>query len=174
MKRQFTHKGFLVKYRYSAPTKAYRVSSMFTGVEQTKFDYKRFKIKAWVKRKIDPANPRKVLINTPDGPTEAILTSRNNAYVAVMLSGDGERGMITESIAKAHNIRAGDWLLTPGRSAKLPVRLRIGAVVSVQPSHGNPNHVIAKVTPAVNLGTLRDIFIVRSLVSQPPPSRGGK
>ena len=135
---------------------------------------KRFKIEAVLHRKIDPANPRKILDKTPDGPTVTILTSRNNRLIKVMLSGDGERGLITtDDIPKDHNIRAGDWLWTIGRSAKLPVRLRIGEVVSVAQSARKPNFVTVRVAPAAELGALRDVFIVRSLVSQLPPSPGG-
>jgi|GEM_PF-1756616 len=134
---------------------------------------KRFAIDAWLQRKIDPGNPRKVTVMTSEGPTEKTLTRNDNRLVKVNLSGDGERGLITDTIPKAHNIRAGDWLWTIGRSAKLPVRLRIGEVTTVVKSVKNPNFVIAKVAPAAKLGRLRDIFIVRSLVSQLPPSRGG-
>ena len=135
---------------------------------------KRFAIDAWLQRKIDPDKPRKVTVTTPEGPTEKILTRKDNRLIKVNLSGDGERGLITDAIPKAHNIRAGDWLWTIGRSAKLPLRLRIGEVVSVIQSSKNPNFVITRVAPAAQLGTLRDIFIVRSLVSQLPPSQGGK
>ena len=137
---------------------------------------KRFKIDAWLQRKIDPANPRKVTAMTPEGPTEKILTREDKELinVKVTLSGDGERGLTTDDIQKGHNIRAGDWLWTTGLSAKLPVPLRIGEVVSVEQSDKNPNFVVAKVAPAAELGALRDIFIVRSLVSQLPPSQGGK
>jgi cell shape-determining protein MreC len=135
---------------------------------------KRFASDAWLQRMIDPAKPRKVTMTTPDGPTETILTGRNNKLVRVKLSGDGERGLITDAIPKAHNIRPGDWLWTIGRSARLPVRLRIGVVLSVTQSAKNPNFVTTCVKPAAELGTLRDIFIVRSLVSQLPASRGDK
>jgi len=134
---------------------------------------KRFAIDAWLQRKIDPARPRKVTVTTPEGPTERILTRQDNRLIKVNLSGDGESGLVTDAIPKAHNIRAGDWLWTIGRSAKLPLRLRIGEVVSVAQSAKNPNFVITRVTPAAQLGALRDIFIVRSLVSQLPPSQGG-
>ena len=135
---------------------------------------KRFASDAWLQRMIDPAKPRKVTMTTPDGPTETILTGRNNRLIRVKLSGDGERGLITDAIPKAHNIRPGDWLWTIGRSARLPVRLRIGVVLSVTQSVKNPNFVTTCVKPAAELGTLRDIFIVRSLVSQLPASRGDK
>ena len=135
---------------------------------------KRFKTDACLQRMIDPAKPRRATITTPEGPTETILTNRNNRLIRVKLSGDGERGLITDAIPKAHNIRASDWLWTIGQSAKLPVRLRIGVVVSVTQSSQNPNFVTAQIAPAADLGTLRDIFIVRSLVSQLPPSQGGK
>ena len=135
---------------------------------------KRFEIDAWLQRKIDPSNPRKVTITTPEGPLEKTLTREDNRFIKVKLSGDGERGLVTDAIPKAHNIRPGDWLWTIGRSAKLPVRLRIGEVVSVAQSAKNPNFVITRVAPAADLGALRDIFIVRSLVSRLPPSRGGK
>ena len=135
---------------------------------------KRFEIDAWLWRTIDPSNPRKAIVNTPDGPTEKILTHNDNTFIDVKLSGDGERGLITGAIEERHNIRAGDWLWTMGRSAKLPERLRIGKVVSVTRSSKNPNFVIARVAPAAELGALRDIFIVRSLISQLPPSREGK
>ena len=137
---------------------------------------KRFQIRSRLRRTIDPDNPRNALIDTPDGLVERILTPGDNAAKEIMvtLSGDGERGLVTDEIQKGHNIRPGDWLSTVGRSAKLPVELRIGVVVSVAPSDGNPNFVIAKVVPAVKLGSLRDIFIVRSLVSRLPPLRGGE
>jgi len=137
---------------------------------------KRFKIKARIVRKIDPVNPRRAIVKTPEGLTEKILTPKDNEETEIMvtLSGDGERGLITDDIQKGHNIRAGDWLVTSGLSAKLPVQLRIGEVVSVAPSDTTPNFVIARVAPAAELGALRDIFIVRSLVSQLPPSKGGK
>ena len=141
---------------------------------------KRFKIDAWLQRKIDPAKPRKVTTTTPEGLADVFLThddvydTKGKENITTTLGGDGERGLITNSISKDYNIRAGDWLWTLGQSAKLPVQLRIGEVVSVAPSDRNPNFVIAKVAPSAVLGTLRDIFIVRSLVSQLPPSKGGK
>jgi len=135
---------------------------------------KRFKIAAFLQRRIDPYRPRKIIGKTPDGPTETILTRQNNKLIKVMLRGDGERGLVTtDDIPKDHNIRAGDWLWTIGRSAKLPIRLRIGEVVSVAPSAKKPNFVTMRAEPATELGSLRDIFIVRSLVSQLPLSRGG-
>jgi cell shape-determining protein MreC len=135
---------------------------------------KRFKSDAFLQRMINRAKPRKVTTDTPDGQIDTNLTARNNKLIRVQLSGDGERGLITGAIKKAHNVLPGDWLWTTGGSAKLPVRLRIGVVTSIEPSEGNPNHVIVKAKPAADLGTLRDIFIVRSLVSQLTPQRGGK
>jgi cell shape-determining protein MreC len=137
---------------------------------------KRFKIGARLQRRIDPNNPRKVTAMTREGPTEKILTRHDKEliYISVTLSGDGERGLVTDDIQKGHNIRVGDWLWTTGLSGKLPVQSRIGEVVSVEQSDNNPNFVVAKVAPAAELGALRDILIVRSLVSQLPPSRGGK
>ncbi|MDP6542971.1 MAG: rod shape-determining protein MreC [Phycisphaerae bacterium] len=135
---------------------------------------KRFKIEAWLQRKIDPASPRKIIGKTPDGPTEAILTRENNKLIKVTLRGDGERGLVTtDDIPKDHNVRSGDWMWTIGRSAKLPVQLRIGEVVNVTQSDKKPNFVSLRVAPAARLGTLQDIFIVRSLVSQLPPAKGG-
>jgi cell shape-determining protein MreC len=134
---------------------------------------KRFKLEAILQRRIDPANPRKVTITTPQGPTETTLTRRNNRLIRVKISGDGERGMVTDAVPKAHNIRAGDWLWTIGRSVKLPTRMRVGIVVSVTQSSENPNFVTMQLVPAADLGMLRDIFIVRSLVSELPPSQGG-
>ncbi|MDP6635584.1 MAG: rod shape-determining protein MreC [Phycisphaerae bacterium] len=135
---------------------------------------KRFKIRAWLQRVIDPENPRKVTAMTPEGPTEKILTPADSKliYIQVILHGDGERGLITEDIQKSDNIRPGDWLWTTV-SAKLPRSLRVGKVISVSESDRNPNFVVAKVAPIADLGALRDIYIVRSLVSQLPESRGG-
>ncbi|MCP4375892.1 MAG: rod shape-determining protein MreC [bacterium] len=130
---------------------------------------KRFKIKALLYRTIDPSNPRTITSMTPDGPVEEPLTSRNNKSIEVTLSGDGKRGLVTSAVAKDYNIRTGDWLWTADISRKLPDRLRIGKVVSVKDAK-NPNFVIVHVAPAARLGALRDVFIVRSLVSP----RGGQ
>ncbi|MBT3200774.1 MAG: hypothetical protein HN350_12750, partial [Phycisphaerales bacterium] len=133
---------------------------------------KKFKVQALLHRRINPQAPRRVTVKTPDGPTVEVLTRKNNHLIPVTLSGDGERGMVTESIPREHNIRPGDWLWSMGRSAKLPIRLRIGKVTEVIELTKNPNFVTAKVIPASDLGSLQDIFIVRSLASPPPP-RGG-
>jgi cell shape-determining protein MreC len=125
---------------------------------------KRFKVKAWLYRTIDPVKPRTITNITPDGPVEETLTRGNNKSIGVTLSGDGERGLVTGAVARDYNIRAGDWLWTANKSQILPERLRIGKVISVKPAK-NPNFVILHVAPAARLGALRDMFIVRSLVS---------
>ena len=126
---------------------------------------KRFKVEAWLHRTLNPANPRIITANTPEGPTEVTMTARNNSLINVKVMGDGERGLVTSAVPKSHNVRPGDWVWTIGRSAKLPVKLRIGKVAKVATSVKNPNFVAMTVTPAAELGSLRDVLIVRSLVS---------
>jgi len=134
---------------------------------------KRFKADAWVHRTINPDKPRRITATTPDGPTEVVLNRSNNRLIKVKISGDGKRGMLTDAIPKAHNVLPGDWLWTIGQSAKLPVRLRIGKVVEVTQSVKIPNFVTMKIVPAAELSALRDVFIVRSLVSPQAHNRGG-
>lgn len=134
---------------------------------------KRFKINARVARVINTSKPRKVTMKTADGPTEGPLTAvkEEDFYISVELRGDGDRGLVTGDIPKGHNVLPGDLLTTSGKSAKLPAKLRIGKVVSVEQSDKNPNFVVAKVAPIADLGALRNVYIVRSLVSPPPKGR---
>ena len=134
---------------------------------------KRFAITALVVRKINTIKPRIVTVDTPQGPTEQPLNRMNNKPIVIQLSGDGERGMITGEVARERNILPGDIVKTTGLTAKLPVDLRIGRIVSVERSVQNPNFVTAKVVPITELGARQNVFIVRSLVSQLHPSQGG-
>jgi len=132
---------------------------------------KRFKISAAIERCVDPNNPRRALLDSPHGRIERVLTKKSK-WVTVTLSGDGGKGMVTDKIYKHHSVREGDWLWSVKLTAKLPVKLRIGQVTRVEPAEDSPNFVVVHVSPAADLEALRELFIVRPLLSKLPPRPG--
>lgn len=118
-----------------------------------------FVIEAQVKRMIaDPDNPRTI-------EDERLRIARplqpDDPMVPVTVGGLGKEHLATRHAVPAfYNFRAGDMVVTRGDST-LPACIIIGTVSAVRPERSDPNHVWLDVTPAVDLRTLREAYVVQ-------------
>ena len=121
-----------------------------------------FKIRAMVKRVIDPGHPRTITVyRDHDGrqvPVTRELTAEDE-QVPVNLAGC-ITAMVTAELPARHGIAEGDIVRTAGDDTRLPTGVLIGTVTRVRPVPDKAKHVTLEVTPAARLGTLRNVIIV--------------
>jgi cell shape-determining protein MreC len=126
-----------------------------------------FKINAFVYRLYDPGRPRTIEAEElHDGKPVPISRSLrpDDPAVPVNLAGD-LTGLISAEVPARHGIRPGDHVRTMGDDIRLPVGVFIGYVLEVTPSAANPKHVRLRVAPALDLQSLRDVYVVVPLAS---------
>ena len=128
-----------------------------------------FVVHARIWRVLHRDKPREITAEAPGGGmAEAPLTDANNRPIDVEARGDGVDALVCEEDVQAyHNILPGDLLVTSGRDAFLPAEIRIGEVRKVTRRAKHPGFVTLKITPAADLATLRDVYIVYPHGSQP-------
>jgi len=115
-----------------------------------------FEVRSQIRRVIDPQNPR--LIQAGDQLVR--LSDDNNEPIDVVAFGDGAAGLIVPEVRKVHNIHPGDVLQVRPDVGALPAPALIGTVVNVSDDAEHVGMVRLYVRPAVDLPSLRDVYIV--------------
>jgi cell shape-determining protein MreC len=115
-----------------------------------------FDVRSEVHRVIDPQNPRMIQA----GDQMVRLQPSNNAPIDATAFGDGAAGLIVPEVRKVHNIRPGDVLQVRPDVGALPAPALIGTVTDVVDDAEHAGMVRLIVRPAVDLPSLRDVYIV--------------
>ena len=133
-----------------------------------------FRLRARIRRTIDPRRPRQVTVDRGSRRAIEMLTDRNNAPIDVEIRGAGADGIVA-SVYAYYNVKPGDWRVTSGREAFLPAEIRIGSVVEVAKEAQHPGFVKLTIKPHADLDTLHDVYIVYPLGKPPAEGpRGGR
>lgn len=79
---------------------------------------------------------------------------------AGLLRGESPDALILDFLEGASKVEVGDWVVTSGFSEVIPRGIPIGRVVRMdnEPDFGKRR---ARVSPSVNLGSLREVFVLR-------------
>jgi len=117
-----------------------------------------FRIRARIRRIINPDKPRLITVVGPAASVET-LTVSNNAAIDVDAVGDGGDFLIVRNVKAYDNVLAGDLLVTAPDAAFLPVEIGIGQVVEVRKDPRHP-FVSLRVRPHADLDAVRDVYIV--------------
>jgi cell shape-determining protein MreC len=128
-------------------------SGQYTAVVQLVTDA-RFEL--WGRVWRNPNIRREIIVGAQRQP----LGDRNNKPVDVHVRGTGGDSMVARQVALAHNIQAGDWLMTRGDDAFLPADVLVGTVADVTKDLQNPGMVTLHVRPAAAVENLQDLYIV--------------
>ena len=133
---------------------------------------RRFRTKARIRRIPDPDHPREIRLTDEGRARVAILNEQINRPINVEAIGDGAGGLSIADVWRYDNVLPGDLVVT-AEGPFLPLEVRIGNVREVQPDPKHPDRVIVSVRPEIDLGTLRDVFIVNTFTAGPSPAPGG-
>jgi len=131
-------------------------SGAFTARIRLVTDHK-FEINVRVLRKIDPSNPRIIRIGAREVP---LTPARAVTPAFFKATGAGAEGMIISDVAKSHNSRKGDVVLTRSTDGAISYTVRVGTVTDVEDIKEAPKHVNLKVRPFIDSASLRDVYIV--------------
>jgi cell shape-determining protein MreC len=104
----------------------------------------------------DLNNPRIIQGATGEEP----LTPENNDPIPCHAVGDGKMGLIIKNVPVGDAVEPGDALVTEIRTAYRPVPVSIGTVEAVKGDQANPSFQTVRVRPNVDLGALRNVYIV--------------
>ncbi|MBN1941894.1 MAG: hypothetical protein JW849_01240 [Phycisphaerae bacterium] len=115
-----------------------------------------FEVRGQIRRVIDPRNPR--LIQSGDQMVR--LEEANNAPIDVVAFGDGAVGLVVPEVRQVHAVRPGDVLQVRPDVGALPAPVIIGTVTGVTDDAEHAGMVRLSVRPAVDLPSLREVFIV--------------
>ncbi|MBN1555323.1 MAG: rod shape-determining protein MreC [Phycisphaerae bacterium] len=121
-----------------------------------------FEIRGRIRRVIDPKHPR--LIQAGDQMVQ--LSDANNAPIDVTAFGDGAAGLFVPEVRKVHNIRPGDVLQVRPDVGALPAPVLIGTVTDVSDDADHVGMVRLTVRPAVDLPSLREVYVVVPLAGK--------
>jgi len=125
-----------------------------------------FHVQAFVKRVYDPRKQRKIVVDEVVGDKVVPVTrplGPDDAMIPVNLTGDLER-MVSTAVPGQQGLEVGDYVVTMGLDARLPVGIFIGTVSAVRVVPDNPKHVTLEVKPAAELELLREVYVVVPLV----------
>jgi cell shape-determining protein MreC len=118
-----------------------------------------FRVKARIRRRIDPNRPRTIKRLGPKA-AEVLLTPANNAPVDAMAFGNGADGLVLPDVAALESIRPGDWVMTYPDGVFAEIELHIGRVSRVVPNPDNQRFVTVHARPAADLSALREVFVL--------------
>jgi cell shape-determining protein MreC len=127
---------------------------------------RQFKTVACVRRMINEVPPRRVMV---EGHEES-LTSGNNAMILVTAQGNGVE--LEAQVAAEHNVRKDDWLVLPVDRSYWPAEVLIGMVSRVEGSTTGFHKVYVR--PAVDLSSLRNVYILVPQSGAPGPGEEGR
>ena len=117
-----------------------------------------FRIRARIRRIINPAKPRLITVVTEAASVETLSPS-NNIAIDVEAAGDGGGFIIVKNVNAYDNVLAGDLLVTAPDAVFLPVEMGIGQVVEVRKDPRHP-FVSLRVRPHADLVAVREVYIV--------------
>lgn len=104
----------------------------------------------------DPHNRRDVAVEGKLLP----LTLANSAVDVPDLQGDGAGGMIIPNVQDYLGIAVGDRVVTRDADLYLPAAVAVGEVTAIRKYNDQPKFLILVVRPAVDLESLRDVYVV--------------
>jgi len=139
-------------------------ASAFTARLQLVTD-KDFSIRAKILRVLDPDNPRMITATGAEA-QETLLTPSNNPLIDVLATGDGAGGLVVEDVYAHEQVRPGDWLVTAGDDAFLPVQVYIGKVAEVTDDAKRRGLFVSlRVEPQADLAGLWRVYVVLPLAA---------
>jgi cell shape-determining protein MreC len=123
---------------------------------------KDFQMSGRIRRLISPNRPRTITVTHGSLPRTEPLTKENNARIDVLFHGDGAGMIVVPGVKAYHNVLPGDHLYASSAEQNIPIEIRVGEVVKVEPSPDakDAHRVRLHVRPFADVAHARDVFII--------------